>query len=679
MASTRSPPTSVRSGLLDLCLSALLQGFAAGRQTFFTALFDSLAPTAAELRARTGALERLLASSAGATVGWVLGPLRAALEAGEVPARLLAAATLVRSAATAKAAVGWLGRRAASVPGDSDVAPGLAGALGHPDAGVQEAAARLLVRACPTDELPTLVAPYRDGVHPRVRALLDAAAPVPTMAASAEPAAPPPPRPPLDPLAESRRLAPGPELDDHTLLTTVAAWVEAPTDVDRGELLLAELVQRPRPGAEAVAHARALSRTWARRLRQPWEPGTLLAVVALSWALGEPPPQDPSAGSLWSSQRLYRLRAVQAAEALARGERVAWFSLPTHRGGHLDRRVALARWKAREGTVLPADVALAWQRLSGPAVEPPVADDHPLTEGWRAVLGGPPTTGLPLELAVVAAHARNPANPDHSVEAQHAVLRGAAWRTEVGPRELVPHEWGSGNAQTLLLVRGACLITPPWFLAAERQPPAGGAARTYLADPDADSMVVAGAAEHDRAVSPGWTDAVDARALHSLVQCVGSTEVDTRRPDVVMALIDRAEPLGTIGHEVLAAALLNAHAVVRLAGVDLLLAAADDGRLDPALLAAGIGLLAQGELHPLGRAVNGLAELTRAGHPDLVVATWFAAVPLLLEARDLGKALAQLEALLLENPTPIPAEPRAALLQVTSGKAGSLAKAMLKR
>lgn len=675
-----------RAGLLDLCLSALLQGFAAGRQTFFTALFDSLDPTPEERRERTAELGRLLASSAGATVGWALGHLRGALEAGEVPAQLLGSATQVRAAATAKAAVGWLGRRAALVPGDSEGASALAGALGHADAGVQEAAARQLMRSCGAGELPALIAPFREGVHPRVRALLDAVAPaavpnakfaVASAGSTVATVAPPP-----DPLAEGRRLAPLPALDDHALLTEIAAWVEAATDVDRGELLLAELVRRPRPGAEVAAHARALSRTWARRLREPWEPGTLLAVVALSWALGQAPPSDPSAGSLWSSQRLYRLRALEAAERLAGGQRVAWFSLPTHRGGHIERSVALARWQGREGVVLPADVALAWQRLSGPSVEPPEADDHELTEAWRYVLGGPAPGSLPAALWVAAAHARAPANPDRSIEARHPALRGQKWRTEVGSRELVPHDWGGGSVQMLLVARGECLITPAWFLRdgeEVEQAAAVVAARAYLADPEVESMGVVGAAEHDRAVSPAWGDAVNARSLHALVQSVASTEVDTRRPDVVMALIDRAEPLGSIGHEVLAAALLNAHAVVRLAGVDLLIAAASDGRLDAAQLAAGIVLLTQGDLHPLGRAVNGMAELGKAGRPDLVVATWLAALPQLLQARDLGKALAQLDALLLDHPTPLPPSARAALAQVTTGKAASLAKAMLKR
>jgi hypothetical protein len=463
------------------------------------------------------------------------------------------------------------------------------------------------------------------------------------------------------------------------LLTAIAAWVESAEDVNHGELLLAELARRPRPDSAVAAHCKPLARTWAKRLDRPWDPGALLAVVAQAWALGIAPPEDPSEVAGWSSHRLYRSRALELVDSLLAGEQVFWCSLPTHRGGHLDRRVAVQRWEQRRGKVLPADVALAWQRLSGPPVPLPAADGEPLTDAWRYVLGGVPPTGLSVELWGAAAHARNPDDPDRTLEEHYPELRDQPWRTLVGERRRSLHAWEAGSVSKLLEVDGCNLIGSVWWQPAEPGLSASySAVRSYLAASDQSAKVV-GAIAHDRAVSPSWTAAVDARSLHELVQAVGSTETDTRNPDVVTVLIDSAVPLGPIGHELLAAALVSPHSVVRLAGVDLAMAAASDGRLQPKQLADGLALLARDDFYPLGRAVTCLAELARAGFAPAVVELWLYALPLIDGVRDAVKVLAQLDPLLIDHPASLPPATVQALKGFKGGKAGTLARAILSR
>ncbi len=674
-----------RSELLDHCLSALLQGFAPGRQTFFTGLFDSLSPSADECLARTGSLQRLLGSAAGATVGWALGHLRGALEAAQVPASALEGALMVRSAATAKAAVGWLALRQKAAP-EEDVASVLQNALSHADVGVQAAAAQLLLGSVSPARLPSLVEPHREAMSPRVRKLFAAiAAPAelvsvqPAVVSAVTAAAPANPLSRLDPLAPERAIARRLELDDHALLTAIAAWIEAAEDVDRGELLLAELARRPRPDTTVAAHCKPLVRTWAKRLERVWDPGALLALVAQAWALGIAAPEDAPEQPTWSSQRLYRSRALELVDSLLAGEQVFWCSLPTHRGGHLDRRVAVRRWEQRKGKVLPADLALAWQRLSGPPHAPPAADGDPLTEAWRYVMGGPPPATLSLELWGAAAHARSPEEPDRAVEQVYPELREQPWRTLVGSRSRTLHTWANGGVSKLLGIEGSNLIGSSWWQADGRDASTSSSpVRSYLAAPELSANVV-GAFAHDRAVSPVWSAAVDARSLHELVHDVGSTETDTRNPGAVTALIDCAVPLGPVGHELLAAALLSPHPVVRLAGVDLAIASAGDGRLQPAQLADGLALLTRDDFYPLNRAVTGLAEVARAGFAPVVVQTWLHALPLLEAVRDVAKVLAQLDPLLLDHPAVLPPATVRALQGFKSGKAAALARAILGR
>jgi hypothetical protein len=643
--------TLPRGRALDLGLQALLSGFAPGRQPFFTGLLDALAPSEAEWTARRDPLVRLLASAASATVSWAMRQLEGPLARDEIPAVALEGAVQARSLQTARAALAAVARRA-----EPDAARVAALGLGHPELRVQSDAAAILLKRCPPAELSLAVAPWRDGLHAKVRALLGEPVAATTPAAPAAR---------VDPLSPDRRL-PAFTGDDHALLDAVAAWVESPIDIDLGEVLLAALATRPR-SATIREHGAALARTWKRRPRAG--PGGLLAMVACAWALGESP-GEPDLPVGWSTGSLYAARAVALAQALAAGEPVAWLSLPTHRGGHLAADEALRRWNSREGKVLTGDLALAWSRLSGPRPPPPAGAGDPLTAGWRHVLGGP-AAALPLPLAVAAAHARIPPG-------ELLALDGRTWRTRVGEPRRFDRTWSDGHVTALVDVGGDFIADPMWW---DRPPPVPAdllAARALVPGTSGDA-VPPGCAAHDRAAIPDRPSEWHARALHDLLRWLASSEVDTRRPDVVAVLIDDATPLGAGGHRVLAAALTSAHGSVRVAGVDLALAAIADGRLEPRLLGEALGWLLAGDLLPAGRAVTSLTAVISAGFPGVVRDLWLAALAPLGPVRDLTRVLEQLEAAWLIDPAPLSAASRDALAGISGGRAARIARGILRR
>ncbi len=686
--------------VLDWQLSALGMGFATNRQGFFTALFDRLSPTADELAARRPGLTRLLSSSASPTVGWAMGHLEPALARGEIAPAALEGPLAARSASTAKEAVKALAILAElRVEVGIEVLKVVVAGIGHPDASVQSAAIGLIASIADAgyvaDSLVRAsVAPWAESASATVRgrlarwvdavpvAVLPEATPRSVEVASAGP-------------TDATRVIDDPvrALDDHALLDAIAQWVERADDIDRGECLWAAVATRARPTApDVLAHAKALAPAWKRRMKSFWrsDPGTLLVVVTRAWALGAEVPECDGRGGL-ETLSPYDARALELAEALLAGKSVEWLSAPTHRGGYIDPVTAVVRWNARSRTVLHADLALAWLRLAsegrGAAQEALLDDGDTLTAGWRWALGGErPRVGIPVALAVVAAHVRDPDAPDAAVEAMHPMLAKRPWATRVRSRERKEISHAGGGSSQVLQVHGEHLGEHRWWMKrdagakATKPTKACVEARRLMPRGEIPSEDNVGGAAHFRATWPGWPTLYLALALDTLVSGVGSNEVDTRRPDVISPLLDDVTPWGAIGHEVLAAGLCSPHAAVRVAAVDLAIASITDGRFSAVAMADAMALLLRGGFMPAGRAVTSFTEVAKAGGREAraVGESWVAFMALGVElGRDLSRVIEAVHEAVAQSPVPWPEAALRHLEGVKSGKAGAASRALL--
>lgn len=653
-----------RQLLLDLCLDALASGWAAGRQPALTQMFDGFEPTPAELAVREPAFTRLLHNAAPATVGWALAHLGAAIAAGRVPPEALGAAALCKTVKTARAALDGLAQLAATVPDQRDAAIDAANeALMHPDPRVQEQVVDLL------DgwgvDVHARVAPFLDALAPSVRARMSTSKP-PSQAGL-----PPPPPPivsrpiPLDP---SRAIGAF-DGDDHALIDALVPACADASDVDLAERLLAALAVRPRPTDPAVlAHARAARAAWrrARVGREGAPPGAMLATVALAWGCGEAPEPLERAG--WEGFPVYAERSIALASAVLDGP-VAWMSLPTHRMGHLDPRVLVARWAERaDRPVLDVDLALALLRVEpGLRAEALTAlpDDHdPRTGALRWALGGSAPTAIDARLAAVAAHVRNPAEPDVDLLTLVPELARGVWRVQLPRPAFLVREGRRGQ-----VLRTFATPRPPshpggdgWWDDAPtdaerdtRRDLAGILA--WLPRLDANLESGSGAAAWARALWAGNPDHYANVALEAVVGRFGGTYTDTRQPSALAALFEDVRPLGPVGALVLAAGLCSGHASVRLAAVDLFVACATDGRLEVGPVADALADFLREGFYPPGRLARSLPECAAAGPVahDAALAVGLATLrPSLVGTRDLGRLIAALHELRLARPCPLP-------------------------
>lgn len=162
-----------RGRVLDEALGTLARDFPQFRAGWFSRLHDALAPTEAEIVARKATYLRLLGSRIAPTVSLAVRAIGVAATAGAISADDLIAhagpALQARAAKTAKSVLTLLDRAAKREP---DHAPSIAvlaaGALFHERASVQDHALKLIERHGSTDDPDLLAAIARaaDGVAP---------------------------------------------------------------------------------------------------------------------------------------------------------------------------------------------------------------------------------------------------------------------------------------------------------------------------------------------------------------------------------------------------------------------------------------------------------------------------------------------------------------------------------
>jgi hypothetical protein len=169
-----------RAQLLHACLAALNRDFSAYRAGWFSQVYNSLAPSAAEAAADQGLLRQCLASSATATVSVGARYLAAIHKAGLLDAPEFVAACAPALSGPKVAALGilrMLAKLAADEAASTDaIVDAATYALAHPHVDVQRAAVALLIKLGRDD----IARASRDALAPAVAAeLLPEAAPLP--------------------------------------------------------------------------------------------------------------------------------------------------------------------------------------------------------------------------------------------------------------------------------------------------------------------------------------------------------------------------------------------------------------------------------------------------------------------------------------------------------------------
>lgn len=229
-----------RDRLLDSTLAALDRDYSAFRAGWFSRLWTSLHPTEDEVAARQGALRPLLRSDVRTTVALAVGQLRVLAAAGRIEsveaAHALRPAVLAPVKGTALATIALL-RMLADAARD-DVVRAAADALGHPHAGVQQAAATLL-----TDlGAASVIAEAREHLAPSVAEAFGVATP-----AAVEPLP-----------ADIELSAPLTRTTGAALTESLAALLEGADDPSDLEMVLAGLTAAPDPGLLDPLRARAV-------------------------------------------------------------------------------------------------------------------------------------------------------------------------------------------------------------------------------------------------------------------------------------------------------------------------------------------------------------------------------------------------------------------------------------
>jgi hypothetical protein len=437
--------TIPRERVLVSCLRALGRDFSAYRAGWFSRMYRSLEPTAAEREAHQQLLVKLLRSAVPATVSFAMGQLQLVAKAGalddEAYVAECAAAMVVPAKATAVTAIGLAAAIATRRP---DLAPAVAeavaAALGHSQRDVQARALKVLRSLTATE----LVEDRLDELEPSVRR--DASewlgVPAAREAGSVGPAH-------VDP--------PSMSIEDITVAELGARLLAGHLDAMDVERFLAALAVQDTAGLDA------LRKQAGKTLSDPrWELALRRRLGALVvTATGE----EPSAKT--GPDTFLGRRLAEVADVLAgRRPPTPLLATPTDAPGWLDPAVFVARLSANPEPP-PHDLIAALLRLAPDGRQEALRSAASLPgepgAAARYALGGDPAEVTTRPLWIAAARSRAPLADDaHLIAAGldgAGQGRAATYSLRLTPREYRFEE--RGRARVRIAYDPALDIAPP--------------------------------------------------------------------------------------------------------------------------------------------------------------------------------------------------------------------------
>jgi hypothetical protein len=308
----------------------------------------------------------------------------------------------------------------------------------------------------------------------------------------------------------------------------------------------------------------------------------------------------------------------EAAERVAAGIAVPLLATPTHRGGWLDPRALVGRVAEYLQRGLPfaeLDAVLALLRLApeqrgaaltaaralAPAADPQMAFAEELPLALRYALGEDDVAlGRTSSLWIAAARARAPRADDARVEARHA--------------QHGPDAGARARLRVTLHARRDPYANPVRYDVSPPPPPSIRFSHiTVLRHmPDVDGRV---GLIDPRAFSlwPAAPEALFARGALWMADSQEGAHFNAERRRLLEPLLDPDVPLESYATLLLAFGLSAKDGSVHGVAVDILIAAIEDGRLDPERLGSDIAQIASVKLGKYSRWATTLASAARVG------------------------------------------------------------------
>ncbi len=633
-----------RDRVLDAGLDALQRGFAPFRSQWFSAFHEALAPTPGERAARASTYLALCAGPVGPTVSMALKALTSVQKVGGLdPVEVVATigpALLAPAKGSARKALALLAK-AGDASDRHGAAVVMVEALGHPATEVQAAAFEQLRRWSPDGAAPDVADRVRalaGGCHVSVRAGLEAwagAEPGAGNVSHGAPASSPPVRhldiTTVDWSAPDRALAPIRDLDD--LFERASAAMEHPADPDEIECVLAALAAFEPGELGADGRAKTLASRAAKlqanpdRCAQAFVAACIVARLAPdAWIEPRWRQDAPTAGAVVLDELLERRLDALAASFRVRSP-VGLLATPTHRGGWID-------------PVVLVDRLLGW-----PAPAPPAPPE--LTAALLRV--APVAARIDGALKLAGRSPRVTTNVRAWLEGWAAWCGRDADRASAWSSTSETNEYGNQSVTHVqLLVSGADdVITPKGApLAVRLQPGRWGAlSGRYSHDPAALRWV--------GSLVPGLPGRWACAGADAIGATSGIKDVQHGDRAVFEAFFDPDVPLGGDAHLLLALGTNDPRPEVHGVAVDLAVAAASDGRLDPGRLGGEIGRLSSTGVVTPARWGKTLPALAEAGPRQRVLVRYAleeaVAVMQPRKPQDVLALLEVLETLLLED------------------------------
>jgi hypothetical protein len=685
-----------RARLLDASLGGLERDFHEVRAKWFIGMHEALEPTIDEQAERAGRYLSLLASRNASTVTFSLKTLAALERAGRIDPRSLIEglepALVARTKGTVVAALDLL-RRAADR--DAGVRPRAAvaavHALLHDSAPVQGKALDLIERHGDRAD-PALTAVLRDRID--AVAASQRARIADWLGTSGGEAATVEPESEVDSLLERAR-ALDPELAKRTGVAAARAVLErgggdvpaatfsemdAPRlDPDRAivpveeleelVVLFAKVVENPGEPDDLERVLDGVSRLCDRRppdfdvrtgpvLARMRGIATLSMIVpslcelAHRWIAGEDDPYR------WGKVDMVGLsvRRVRAiAQRAGAAQAAPLLGAPTHRGGWIDPRALVDRarfWAASPYPMDPLDASLALLRLApdpearADALRSSTGIEGPYAEALRYALGGEAEDiGPDVRLWVAAARARAPREDDPRVEARHPNLGPDAGRA--GHCRLRPAPHPQRRDQWMVPTNRLIEHEPP-------VPPTHAHDLPTVFLNDVGAYHPRWSLDDGRWVATIWplgSETFFAAGAEWLLGIDLQPRDFLRFRPFVEPLLDPDVPIGPMGRLVLASALSSGRPELQGLGVDALIAAIDDGRIDGRNLGAALQRLVADGLAKGPRIAKALREAARVSPLHAGVTARALQIALIVpdpSTRDLNVLLELLKELLIE-------------------------------
>ncbi len=715
-----------RTRLLEACLAALARDVQEAWSKSFITMHDTLRPTLDEQAERADRYLGLAASRNASTVTFALKVLTELDAAGRLESDLIVGgvgpALLARAKGTVRSALDLIDRAARRVPGFRARAAALAvDALAHESPEVHKAVLDLVERHGDRADaaLRELLRARQDTVAASQRARLASwlgpeavpaaatettAAEVDDLLARASGLDPDLAEragvavaldvlkqdggevpaielletdvPRLDP---ERRIVPVTDLDE--LIGLFAAILEDPLQPDDLERVLdgvSRLCDRtPEDFAVRTGPLRARADQPEQFVSNLLEP---LRALALSWT-GRQGRNVRLASLNGYLAGIFARRVLALAGRAAQRQAAPLLSAPTHRGGWIDPRVLVERARFWESSTFRhdrLDASFALLRLApdaGPRAEALRAAaelEGPFADALRYALGGESqAVGPDARLWIAAARARAPLEDDMLVEARHPGLGPDAGRAALCFLRPGPHTFTNwlGRSDEPLIAR-----KPPL-------PPAYQYDLPTVLLHDERARGATGESCWIATIWPLGHDSFFAAGAEGLLgrECM-PTEARMFRP-FLERLLDPDAPLRMMARLLLASALSSNQPELQGLGVDALIAAVDDGRLDGRLLGEAILRLQTEGLAKPSRVVKALGDAGRVSalHTRVVAqALQLVLAGLSSPPKDLHVILELLKELLAETGGGL-SSPAATYLRAlkVSGKTAKLAKDLL--